>query len=93
MKMIEIKWDIIDKMPLKVKYYFNDKSIGFDEDGLEKIIQLIKEDAEAEGISFTGRSTSNDAIGVSLEATLPFYKYWETLMSVIGQKKLVLNIT
>ena len=82
----------MDKTPLKVKYYFNGTTMGFDDDGFEKIIRLIKDDNNAEGISFTGRSTG-DTDGESLEATLPFYKYWPTLMSVIGQKKLVFEIT
>ena len=93
MKMIKIRWDIVDKAPLKVKYYFNGTSMGFDDDGFEKIIQLIKDDNNADGISFTGRSTADNTHGESLEATLPFYKYWATLMSVIGQKKLVFEIT
>lgn len=93
MKIIKVKWDIIDKIPLKVKYYFNGKSTGFDDTGFEKIIQLIKTDTKAEGISFTGRSTGNNNGGESIEVTLPFYKYWETLMPIIGQRKLALDIT
>ena len=91
--MINVKWDIIDKTPLKIKYYFNGKIIGFNDKGFEKIIQLIKDDNKAEGISFTGRSTGDNNGGESLEAALPFYKYWKILMLVIGQRRLVLDIT
>ena len=93
MKMIEIKWEILEKMPLKIEYYFNGKKIGHDDAAVEKIINLIKGDTKAEGISFTGRSTCSDTSGLSLVATLPFHNYWDSLSAAIGQRKIKLVIT
>ncbi len=92
MNRIKINWDIITNRPLKVKYYFNGRSAGFDNNAFEKIIQLIKADTKADSISFTGRSTGSHDSSGSIETTLPFYGYWEELMAAVRKRKIILDI-
>jgi hypothetical protein len=92
MNRIKISWEVITKSPLKIKYYFNGRSAGFDSKAFEKIIQLIKADTKAESISFAGRSTGSNNSSGSIQSSLPFYSYWEELMAAVGKRKIILDI-
>jgi hypothetical protein len=92
MNRLKISWDIITKNPLKVKYFFNGRSVGFDNIAFEKIIQLIKADTKADSISFSGRSTGSNSGSGSIQSSLPFFSYWEVLMAAVRKRKIILDI-
>ena len=92
MKTIKITWDILIGDSISVKYYFNQKFAGINDEGFKTVLKWIKNDTRADEIFMRGRSLDNTG-GKSLHESVPFYHHWEELQSVIGNRKLRMSVT